>query len=114
MLTLGKARKLGLIVSWLWFNIAADIRKQRNLPRSSLCPRAIKGSVLPSRWERAGSLSGKRRFAIAGIWRKLRTIFCRRLNQVLEAAGFDEFCRARCRKFYPEKWGRPSLAPTFG
>ncbi len=37
--------------------------------------------------------------------------FYRRLNQVLEQAGFDEFCEARCRKFYHEKLGRPSLAP---
>jgi transposase len=37
--------------------------------------------------------------------------FYRRLNQVLEQAGFDEFCETRCRKFYHEKLGRPSLAP---
>jgi transposase len=37
--------------------------------------------------------------------------FYRRLNQVLEQAGFDEFCEARCRKFYHERLGRPSLAP---
>jgi transposase len=37
--------------------------------------------------------------------------FYRRLNEVLEHAGFDEFCEARCRKFYHEKLGRPSLAP---
>ncbi len=37
--------------------------------------------------------------------------FYRRLNQVLEEAGFDEFCEARCRKFYHEKLGRPSLVP---
>ena len=37
--------------------------------------------------------------------------FYRSLNQVLEVAGFDEFCEARCRKFYHEKLGRPSLAP---
>lgn len=37
--------------------------------------------------------------------------FYRRLNEVLEQAGFDEFCEARCRQFYHEKLGRPSLAP---
>jgi transposase len=37
--------------------------------------------------------------------------FYRRLNEVLEQAGFDEFCEARCRKFYHDKLGRPSLAP---
>jgi transposase len=37
--------------------------------------------------------------------------FYRRLNEVLEQAGFDEFCEARCRKFYHEKLGRPSLSP---
>src|SRR5713101_5518515 len=37
--------------------------------------------------------------------------FYRRLNEVLDQAGFDEFCEARCRQFYHEKLGRPSLAP---
>jgi transposase len=37
--------------------------------------------------------------------------FYRRLNEVLDEAGFDEFCEARCREFYHEKLGRPSLAP---
>jgi transposase len=37
--------------------------------------------------------------------------FHRRLNEVLDQASFDEFCEARCRKFYHEKLGRPSLAP---
>ena len=37
--------------------------------------------------------------------------FYRRLNEVLEQAGFDEFCEVRCRKFYHENLGRPSLAP---
>ena len=37
--------------------------------------------------------------------------FYRRLNQVLEAAGFDRFCEEQCREFYHEKLGRPSLAP---
>lgn len=37
--------------------------------------------------------------------------FYRRLNEVLEHAGFDEFCEAGCRKFYHEKLGRPSLPP---
>jgi hypothetical protein len=35
----------------------------------------------------------------------------RRLNEVLDQAGFDEFCEAGCHKFYPEKLGRPSLVP---
>src|SRR5215469_16362428 len=37
--------------------------------------------------------------------------FYRRLNEVLEQAGFDEFCESRCRKFYHAMLGRPSLAP---
>jgi len=37
--------------------------------------------------------------------------FYRRLNEGLEQAGFDEFCEARCRRFYHEKLGRPSLPP---
>src|SRR6266481_4483319 len=37
--------------------------------------------------------------------------FYRRLNQLLDKAGFDEFCEGRCRKFYHKKLGRPSLVP---
>lgn len=37
--------------------------------------------------------------------------FYRRLNVVLDNAGFDEFCEAPCHKFYHERLGRPSLAP---
>jgi transposase len=37
--------------------------------------------------------------------------FYRRLNEVLEQAAFDEFCEMRCRKFYHDRLGRPSLAP---
>jgi transposase len=36
--------------------------------------------------------------------------FSRRLNEVLDEAGFDEFCEGGCRMFYHEKLGRPSLA----
>src|SRR5229473_1447654 len=37
--------------------------------------------------------------------------FYQRLNQLLDKAGFDEFCESRCRKFYHEKLGRPLLEP---
>jgi transposase len=37
--------------------------------------------------------------------------FYRRLNRVLEQAGFDRYCEGQCRDFYHEKLGRPSLAP---
>ena len=37
--------------------------------------------------------------------------FYRRLNRVLEQAGFDRYCEEQCRDFYHEKLGRPSLAP---
>src|SRR5437667_586162 len=37
--------------------------------------------------------------------------FYRRLNEVFDQPGFDEFCEARCRRFYHQKLGRPSLAP---
>src|SRR4028119_1569980 len=37
--------------------------------------------------------------------------FYRKLEQVLEKAGFDQFCQERCRSFYAENTGRPSLAP---
>jgi transposase len=38
--------------------------------------------------------------------------FYEALNRVLKQAGFDKFCEERCRKFYHEKLGRPSLAPS--
>src|SRR4051794_15027373 len=37
--------------------------------------------------------------------------FYTRLNEVLDAAGFDAFCETRCASFYHHKLGRPSLAP---
>ena len=37
--------------------------------------------------------------------------FYKRLNEVLDRAGFDQFCEANCAEFYHEKLGRPSLAP---
>jgi hypothetical protein len=37
--------------------------------------------------------------------------FYRRLNEVLEREGFDAFCEQRCRRFYHDKLGRPSLPP---
>jgi transposase len=37
--------------------------------------------------------------------------FYQRLNQLLEESRFDEFAEGRCRRFYAERRGRPSLAP---
>ena len=37
--------------------------------------------------------------------------FYQRLNQLLEESRFDEFVEGRCRRFYTEKRGRPSLPP---
>src|SRR6516165_9219170 len=37
--------------------------------------------------------------------------FYQRLNELLEAEGFDEFVESRCAKFYAAKNGRPSLTP---
>jgi transposase len=37
--------------------------------------------------------------------------FYQKLNEALEAAGFDELVEDRCAKFYAEKYGRPSLTP---
>jgi transposase len=34
-----------------------------------------------------------------------------RLNEILDAAGFDRFVEAHCRPFYAPVMGRPSLAP---
>src|SRR5580658_3306435 len=37
--------------------------------------------------------------------------FYKRLNEVLDGAGFDRLCESNCVEFYHEKLGRPSLAP---
>jgi transposase len=37
--------------------------------------------------------------------------FYRRLNDVLDVAGFDRFCETECAGFYHQKLGRPSLPP---
>jgi transposase len=37
--------------------------------------------------------------------------FYQKLNELLEAEGFDEFVEGRCAKFYAAKYGRPSLTP---
>ena len=37
--------------------------------------------------------------------------FYQRLNELLEAEGFDEFVENRCAKFYAARFGRPSLTP---
>jgi len=34
------------------------------------------------------------------------------VNRILDAAGFDRFVEKRCRGFYADKMGRPSLPPT--
>jgi len=68
--------------------------------------------VLSWRWERGGTVNGKRSFGTAGdLAEAPGHPFYLRLNELLGLAGFDEFCEARCRKFYHEKLGRPSLAP---
>lgn len=37
--------------------------------------------------------------------------FYRRLNELLEGEGFDEFVEGQCAKFYQSAYGRPSLTP---
>jgi transposase len=37
--------------------------------------------------------------------------FYKRLNEVLDKAGFDVFCETSCAEFYHDKLGRPSLPP---
>jgi transposase len=37
--------------------------------------------------------------------------FYQRLNQILDAHGFDSFVEGICRRFYAERLGRPSLPP---
>src|SRR5450755_1735203 len=37
--------------------------------------------------------------------------FYKRLNEILDKAGFDRFCEANCAEFYHETLGRPSQVP---
>src|SRR5665213_1198713 len=37
--------------------------------------------------------------------------FYQRLNELLEAEGFDAFVESRCAKFYAARYGRPSVTP---
>lgn len=37
--------------------------------------------------------------------------FYEKLNELLDAAGFDGFVEGRCAKFYADQFGRPSLRP---
>jgi transposase len=37
--------------------------------------------------------------------------FYRRLNEILESAGFDTFVEKACQRFYAPMMGRPSLTP---
>lgn len=37
--------------------------------------------------------------------------FYSKLNETLDAAGFEAFCEQRCQRFYHDKLGRPSLTP---
>jgi len=59
----------------------------------------------------------KQRERQAGLWyeAELPTApghpFYKRLNEVLDKAGFDRFCESNCAEFYHEKLGRPSLVP---
>lgn len=38
--------------------------------------------------------------------------FYKKLNEVLDSHGFDAFVEDRCREFYAQKMGRPSLPPA--
>jgi len=60
----------------------------------------------------------KQREKQAGIWIAHSELaaapghpFYQKLNELLEAEGFDEFVEGRCAKFYAAKYGRPSLTP---
>jgi len=60
----------------------------------------------------------KQREKQAGIWIAHTELaaapghpFYQKLNELLEAEGFDEFVEKRCAKFYAAKFGRPSLTP---
>jgi hypothetical protein len=37
--------------------------------------------------------------------------FYRKLEGMLQQAGFDQFCERECKRYYADGVGRPSLAP---
>jgi transposase len=71
----------------------------------------IQASVTPWQWARAESVSQEKLWYRRDLAEAPGHPFYRRLNEVLDQASLDEFCEARCRKFYHEKLGRPSLIP---
>jgi transposase len=61
---------------------------------------------------------GKRKSEQAPLWIPTTELpvspghpFYQRLNEILDAAGFDRFVEEHCRPFYAPVMGRPSLAP---
>jgi transposase len=61
---------------------------------------------------------GKRKSEQAPLWIPTTELpvspghpFYRRLNEILDTAGFDRFVEEQCRPFYAPVMGRPSLAP---
>src|SRR5499426_238583 len=61
---------------------------------------------------------GKRKSEQAPLWISATELpvspghpFYRRLNEILDAAGFDRFVEEQCQPFYAPVMGRPSLAP---
>ena len=61
---------------------------------------------------------GKRKSEQAPLWIPTTELpmspghpFYVRLNEILNAAGFDRFVEEQCRPFYAPVMGRPSLAP---
>src|SRR5262245_1679577 len=61
---------------------------------------------------------GKRKSEQAPMWVAATELpispghpFYVRLNEILDAAGFDRFVEEQCRSFYAPVMGRPSLAP---
>src|SRR5262245_20898544 len=71
----------------------------------------------PDRTLRAMAM-GKRKSEQAPLWISATELpvspghpFYRRLNEILDAAGFDRFVEEQCRPFYAPVMGRPSLAP---
>src|SRR5438309_3407523 len=61
---------------------------------------------------------GKRKSEQAPLWIPTTELpvspghpFYVRLNEILDAAGFDRFVEEQCRPFYAPVMGRPSLAP---
>src|SRR5947199_10859908 len=99
-----------------------EIDRTRRQRGPTLAARGESGRKIIATGERDRTLRamamGKRKSEQAPLWIPTTELpvspghpFYVRLNEILDAAGFDRFVEEQCRPFYAPVMGRPSLAP---